>query len=132
MIVYPHINPIAFQFKWLKVRWYGIMYLVGFAAAWWLGRRRARASGGAWKPIDVDDLIFFAALGVIVGGRIGYMLIYGTEELVADPLSLFRIWDGGMSFHGGLVGSLIAVAVFAKMRGRSVMEVFDFCAPLPC
>ncbi len=146
MIEYPTLDPVAFSLGPfgpvgpIRVHWYGIMYLIGFVAAWWLARRRARLPGSTWRPadpqdkrlVDVDDLIFFAALGVILGGRIGWALVYGHEALVANPLAIFRIWEGGMSFHGGLAGVMIGVAVFAKMRGRSVADVFDFTAPLPC
>jgi phosphatidylglycerol:prolipoprotein diacylglycerol transferase len=131
MIHYPSFNPVAFSIGPLRVHWYGLMYLIGFIAAWWLARRRAASPQSTWKPMDVDDLIFFAALGVILGGRIGWCLVYGFNALVANPLTLFRIWDGGMSFHGGLAGVLIAITVFARRRGRRVADVFDFTAPLP-
>jgi phosphatidylglycerol:prolipoprotein diacylglycerol transferase len=131
MLQYPAIDPIAIEIGPLKVHWYGITYLVGFAAAWWLARRRARLSGSSWKSVDVDDFLFFAMLGVIVGGRLGYVLIYGLQFWLRDPLYLLRIWEGGMSFHGGLIGVLIAIAIFARRRGRRVADVFDFTAPLP-
>ncbi len=137
MIAYPSIDPILVSFGPfgpvgpLAIRWYGLMYVIGFALGWWLGRRRASQPGSTWAPVDVDDAIFFAALGVIAGGRVGYVLFYGFAEFLADPLMLFRIWEGGMSFHGGLAGALTAVAIFARRRGRSVADVFDFMAPLP-
>ncbi len=131
MFVYPNPDPVAISFGPLKMRWYGLMYLLGFAAAWWLARRRAAATHSSWNPPDVDDLIFYSAVGVILGGRIGWMLFYGTETLLADPLGLLRIWEGGMSFHGGLVGVLIALVMFARKRGREIGDVFDFTAPLP-
>lgn len=137
MIHYPAFDPIAFQigpffgYGPLLVHWYGIMYLVGFAAGWWLGRRRAARPGSTWKAQDVDDVIFFAMLGVILGGRIGYVFFYGLEYWAADPFYPLRIWAGGMSFHGGLIGVLVAVALFAWRRGRHVADVFDFLAPLP-
>src|SRR5579862_877286 len=102
MIRYPAINPIAFSLGPIKVHWYGIMYLLGFAGGWWLARRRARVPGSTWKPVDVDDLIFFAMLGVIFGGRVGYVLFYGLKFWANDPWYPLKIWDGGMSFHGGL------------------------------
>jgi len=107
------------------------MYLVGFAAAWWLARRRAARPGSTWPPVEVDDLIFYCALGVIVGGRIGWMLFYGTERILGDPMSVVRVWEGGMSFHGGLIGVLVALALFASRRGKRIADVFDFTAPLP-
>jgi len=131
MFVYPHPDPVAISIGPLHVRWYGLMYLVGFLAAWWLARRRAAKPGSTWTPVEVDDLIFYCAVGVILGGRLGWMLFYGTERILADPLSVLRIWEGGMSFHGGLVGVLVALAMFAGRRGRRIADVFDFTAPLP-
>ncbi len=131
MFVYPHPDPVALSIGPLHVRWYGLMYLVGFLGAWWLARRRAASPGSSWSATDVDDLIFYCAVGVILGGRLGWMLFYGTEGLVADPLSVLRIWEGGMSFHGGLVGVLAALAMFANHRDRAIVDVFDFAAPLP-
>ena len=131
MFVYPQIDPIAFSLGPLHVRWYGLMYLLGFLAAWWLARRRAARPGSTWTPTEVDDLIFYSALGVILGGRLGWLLFYGTEQILADPLSALRIWEGGMSFHGGLVGVLVALGLFASRRGKALVDVFDFTAPLP-
>jgi len=131
MLTYPHIDPVAVSLGWLKIRWYGLMYVLGFIAAWLLARRRAAAANSTWKPVDVDDLIFFAALGVIIGGRLGWVLFYGIEDIIADPARLFRIWEGGMSFHGGMMGVLVAIAIFARRRGRRIADVFDFTAPLP-
>ena len=131
MLIYPEIDPIALALGPVKIHWYGLMYVVGFIAAWWLARRRAAKPGSTWKPLDVDDLIFFAALGVIAGGRLGWIFVYGFDRLVEDPLAIFRVWEGGMSFHGGLTGVMIAVAWFAHRRGRRVADVFDFTAPLP-
>ncbi len=131
MFVYPHPDPIAFSLGPLHVHWYGLMYLVGFAGAWWLARRRAAGPGSTWTPTEVDDLIFYCALGVILGGRIGWMLFYGTEGILEDPLSAVRVWEGGMSFHGGLIGVLVALALFATRRGKRIADVFDFTAPLP-
>ena len=104
MLVFPGFNKVAFQIGPLKVHWYGIMYLLGFAGAWWLARRRAAKPGSTWKKADVDDLIFFAMLGVIFGGRIGYILFYGLSFWASDPWYPLKLWEGGMSFHGGLLG----------------------------
>jgi len=131
MIAYPEIDPVAFALGPVKVHWYGLMYVVGFIAGWWLARRRAAAPGSTWKTVDVDDVIFFAAIGVIAGGRLGWMLFYGFDSIREDPLSIIRVWQGGMSFHGGLAGVMIAVALFARLRGRRVADVFDFMVPLP-
>jgi phosphatidylglycerol:prolipoprotein diacylglycerol transferase len=131
VIAYPDIDPVAFALGPVKVHWYGLMYVVGFIGGWWLARRRADAPGSTWKPVDVDDLIFFAAIGVIAGGRLGWILFYGFDTVRADPLAILRIWQGGMSFHGGLAGVMIAIALFARRRGRRIADVFDFMAPLP-
>ena len=115
-----------------KVHWYGIMYLFGFGAGWLLARRRAAQPGSTWKPVDVDDLVFFAMVGGVLGGRLGYVLIYGLSFWTAqNPWYPFEIWDGGMSIHGGFIGAIIALVLFAWTRGRSVADVFDFTVPLP-
>ena len=137
MLTYPSIDPIIASFGPIgpigpiAIRWYGLMYVVGFAAAWWLGRRRAAQPGSTWKPLDVDDLIFFSAVGTILGGRIGWLLFYGGEQVLEDPLTIIRVWQGGMSFHGGLVGVMVAAWIFARRRGRRSADVFDFLVPLP-
>jgi phosphatidylglycerol---prolipoprotein diacylglyceryl transferase len=131
MIAYPGFDPIAVSLGPVQVHWYGLMYLIGFAGAWWLARVCAGRPGSTWTAVDVDDFIFFAMLGVILGGRIGYVLFYGLGYWAQDPLYLFKIWEGGMSFHGGLAGVLISIALFAKRRGRRVADVFDFAAPIP-
>lgn len=131
MLVYPDIDPIALSLGPVHIRWYGLMYVAGFLGGWFLARRRAAAPGSTWSATDVDDLIFFAALGVILGGRLGWILFYGFDTVLAEPLSVFKVWQGGMSFHGGLIGTLTAIAIFAWRRGRSVIDVFDFTAPLP-
>jgi phosphatidylglycerol:prolipoprotein diacylglycerol transferase len=131
MLTYPGFNPIAFSLGPLKVHWYGIMYLLGFAAAWFLARRRAARPGSTWKKPDVDDLIFFAMLGVIVGGRLGYVLFYGLSFWALDPWYPLKLWEGGMSFHGGLLGVTAALTLFARRRGRHPVDVYDFTAPLP-
>lgn len=136
MLNYPAIDPVAvsigplFGFGPLRVHWYGIMYLIGFAAAWLLARQRTRQP---WSPIEraqIDDLIVYAALGVILGGRFGYVVFYNFDKLLADPLWLFRLWEGGMSFHGGLLGVLVALALFAFRLHRPFLAVADFVAPL--
>jgi phosphatidylglycerol---prolipoprotein diacylglyceryl transferase len=130
MLTYPAFDPVAFSIGPVKVHWYGLMYVLGFIAAWWLARRRAARPGSTWKAVDVDDLVFFAAIGVIAGGRLGWILVYGFDVLREDPLAIVRVWEGGMSFHGGLAGVMIAVALFAHRRGRRIADVFDFTAPL--
>jgi phosphatidylglycerol:prolipoprotein diacylglycerol transferase len=131
MLAYPEIDPVALSLGPVHIRWYGLMYVLGFLGGWWVARRRAALPGSTWKAVDVDDLIFFAALGVIIGGRLGWILFYGFDTVLADPLSVLRVWQGGMSFHGGLIGVLIAISFFAHRRGRNIPDVFDFTAPLP-
>ncbi len=137
MLVYPHINPIAvsigpvFGLGPLQVHWYGIMYLIGFVAGWWLARHRAGRPGSTWTQVDVDDLIFYSALGVIAGGRIGWCIFYGHDVIAQHWLDVFHIWDGGMSFHGGLSGVIVAAIVFARIKRKRVADVCDFLAPLP-
>ena len=131
MLSFPNFDPVALALGPLKLRWYGIMYVVGFLGAWWLGRRRARRPGSTWTAVDVDDLVFFSVFGVIFGGRIGWLLFYGHDALANDPWYWYKIWQGGMSFHGGLLGVMIALAVFAWRRRRSLGDVWDFTAPLP-
>ena len=127
---YPHIDPVIFQFGWVAVRWYGLSYLAGFLAAWWLGNRRARVAGSGWTAQQVSDLVFYGALGAVIGGRIGYVFFYGFQQFLRDPLWLFRIWDGGMSFHGGLIGGIVALALFGRATHRTFLQVADFAAPI--
>ncbi len=135
MLRYPDISPIAIALGPVQIHWYGIMYVVAFGVAWWLARRQAARPGSTWKADDVDDFIFWCMVGVIVGGRVGYVLIYvigfQPELLREDWLYPLKLWKGGMSFHGGLAGVIIATALFARRRGRRVLDVFDFAAPLP-
>jgi len=130
MLTYPDIDPVALSLGPLKIHWYGLMYLVGFASAWILGRRRASRPGSSWTPAMVDDVIFYAVIGIIAGGRLGYMLFYGFDQILANPVNLLKIWEGGMSFHGGLIGVLIAMWLFARRYGRRFFEITDFVAPL--
>ena len=130
MLVHPDFDPVALAFGPVKVHWYGLMYLVAFALGWWLGRVRARDAWRGWSRDDVGDVLFCVVLGVVVGGRFGYMLFYDFDRLLAEPLSVFMVWRGGMSFHGGLIGVLAAMWWFARSRGRGFFEVADFIAPL--
>jgi phosphatidylglycerol:prolipoprotein diacylglycerol transferase len=130
MIAFPDINPIALELGPVKIHWYGLMYLIGFGTAWSLGRIRARDPRRDWSAAAVDDLLFYIALGVIVGGRLGYVLFYDLGRFMDDPSLILRIWQGGMSFHGGLLGVMIAVWWFARTRGRRFFAVADFVAPL--
>ncbi len=130
MLIYPQIDPVALQLGPLKIHWYGLMYLGGFVAAWWLANRRAAAPGSGWNQQQVSDLIFFCALGVVLGGRFGYVLFYNFERFLSDPLWLFAVWEGGMAFHGGLLGVIVAIALFGRKYHKSFFTVADFVAPL--
>lgn len=130
MISYPHISPIAFQLGHLKVYWYGIMYLLSFAAAWFLGMRRSRLPNSKISCIQINDLIFYAAMGTLIGGRIGYVIFYNFKLFLENPTFLFRIWEGGMSFHGGLLGVAFALYLFAKKINQPFLIITDFTAPL--
>ena len=130
MIPYPDIDPVAISLGPLKVHWYGLMYLLGFSGAWFLGTQRAKKSNGLWKPEDVGDLIFYSAVGVIVGGRMGYVLFYNFDYFLQNPLWLFSVWEGGMSFHGGLLGVLLAVYLFGRKLGKNFFQMTDFIAPI--
>ncbi|PVZ72395.1 prolipoprotein diacylglyceryl transferase [Pelagibaculum spongiae] len=123
------INIGSFQMENLGPTWYGFSYLIGISLVWWLCRKRA-AERNLWKPQQIDDLIFYAFLGVIIGGRLGYKLFYDFAGLAQDPMGMIRIWEGGMSFHGGLIGVLLAVWYFGRSTGKSFFEVGDFVAPM--
>lgn len=130
MLMYPNINPIALQIGPIKIHWYGLMYLIGFVGAWLLAWSRARKPNSGWTSEQVSDLIFYCALGVIIGGRLGYMLFYDFTNFIHQPWLVFRIWDGGMAFHGGLIGVMFAVWLFARKTHKTFFEVGDFVAPL--
>lgn len=130
MLTYPQTDPVALELGPLKIHWYALTYLLGFGLAWWLGVRRAQRPGSGWTGQQVGDLITNAMLGVILGGRIGYVLFYDFADFMADPTMIFRVWNGGMSFHGGFLGVVLAVAMFARSNRKSVLEVLDFAAPL--
>jgi phosphatidylglycerol:prolipoprotein diacylglycerol transferase len=126
---YPEINPVALAIGPLAIHWYGLMYVVGFGAAWLLGLYRAKSSS-IWDKDKVGDLLFYSALGVVLGGRIGYALFYDFTGVLNNPLSLFMVWQGGMSFHGGLLGVTLAMWLFARKAGIGLFQVADFVAPL--
>jgi len=130
MLVHPNFDPVALSLGPLSIQWYGLMYVVGFLAGAWLGVHRTKQPHSTWKPDDVWDLVFYVFVGVILGGRLGYSLFYNFAYYSQHPLDIFKIWEGGMSFHGGLLGVIIAVAVFAMIKRRRYLEVTDFLAPL--
>ncbi|OQW93487.1 MAG: prolipoprotein diacylglyceryl transferase, partial [Beggiatoa sp. IS2] len=127
---YPEINPVLLEIGWFKVHWYGLMYLIGFGFAWWFGSRRTRQANAPVTVEQMGDLVFYGALGVVLGGRIGYVLFYNFADYIAHPLSIFQVWQGGMSFHGGFIGVLIAMGLYAKRINRQFFEITDFIAPL--
>jgi phosphatidylglycerol:prolipoprotein diacylglycerol transferase len=130
MLIYPEINPVFLQIGPFKIHWYGVMYLIGFGLAWWLGLRRAQRPNAVIVPTQVSDLIFYSALGVVLGGRLGYVLFYNLPNYIATPWAILEVWQGGMSFHGGFLGVLIAMWLYARQINRRFFELTDFIAPL--
>lgn len=130
MFTYSAIDPIALQLGPLAVRWYGLMYVIGFLGGWWLGRVQARRPWSQISAQQVDDMVTWVALGVILGGRVGSVLFYNFGEFLQDPLMLLRIWEGGMSFHGGFIGVAIAMFWYARVIKVNVWVLWDFVAPL--
>lgn len=130
MLHYPQIDPIALQIGPVAVHWYGLMYLIGFALVWVLGRWRINHGETDLSLRDLEDIIFYSVLGVVVGGRLGYVLFYKPAEYLAHPLEVFYLWQGGMSFHGGLIGVITVLLIFAHKRNRTLLEIGDFVAPL--
>jgi phosphatidylglycerol---prolipoprotein diacylglyceryl transferase len=130
MIVHPNFDPIAVKLGPVAIHWYGLMYLLGFAGCWYLGTLRARQPHWKWPVERVGDLLFYVALGVILGGRLGYTFFYNFTGFVRDPIVLLRIWEGGMSFHGGLIGVIVAYLLFARAHKLDPWDVGDFGAPL--
>ena len=130
MIAYPEIDPVVVALGPVKIHWYGIMYLIAFASVWWLGKRRASQPHSIMRPDQIDDLVFYGALGAVLGGRIGSVFFYNADSFINDPLYLLKIWQGGMSFHGGFMGVLIAMEWYRRKIGCSFFQLTDFIAPL--
>ncbi|MGH8771890.1 MAG: prolipoprotein diacylglyceryl transferase, partial [Burkholderiales bacterium] len=131
MLVHPGFDPIALQLGPVAVRWYGLMYLVGFIAGLLLGRYRAQNQPWrGWSRREVDDVLFYIVLGVVLGGRLGYVLFYKPDYYFAHPIEILYVWQGGMSFHGGFLGALVAMALFARKTGKRWIAITDFVAPL--
>lgn len=130
MIPFPDIDPVAFSLGPLAVHWYGIAYIVGIGLGWWVLQRRAASPASGWSRDDVADVVFFAAIGAVLGGRIGYALFYNFSDYLENPLSLFAVWRGGMAFHGGGLGFVLALAIFARLRDRRFLVVTDFVLPV--
>ncbi len=136
MLMYPHIDPVALQIGPFAVHWYGLTYLAAFGLFLLLGMRRLRhepfasvQGAGAWSRKDVEDILFLGVMGVIIGGRLGYCLFYKPEYYLANPLEIFKVWQGGMSFHGGLLGVIASMTWFARSRRKPWLQVADFVAP---
>lgn len=139
MLTYPNIDPVALSLgTWHlfgqtfhpAIHWYGITYLVGFLGGYWCMFLRSRKFGSGWTVEQLQDLLFYAALGVVGGGRVGYMLFYDFPTFVHAPWTLFQVWDGGMSFHGGLLGVLLAMWLYGRWHGRRFFDLTDFIAPM--
>jgi len=130
LIVHPNFDPVAVSIGPLSIYWYGLMYLCGFAAGTWLGRYRALQLQSNWKLEEISDLVFYIAVGVIIGGRLGYVVFYNFGVYLSNPLDIIAIWDGGMSFHGGGIGVLLSITLYKKKTQRSFLSVGDFLAPL--
>lgn len=129
-LAFPDFDPVIFSVGPVALRWYGLMYLVGFVFAMWLANRRADKPSSGWKRSEVETLLYAGFVGVFLGGRIGYVLFYNFPLFAENPLYLFKVWDGGMSFHGGLMGVIIAMWWFARRTKRHFLQVADFVAPL--
>ncbi len=130
MLTHPQFDPVAVSLGPLQIHWYGVMYIVAFGGAWALASWRARREPGRWSPAQISDLVFYGALGAVVGGRMGSVLFYNFGRFLDDPLWLLRVWEGGMSFHGGLIGVLAAFYIYSRRIGRDYGETLDFIAPL--
>lgn len=129
-LTFPQIDPVIFAIGPVGLRWYGLMYLLGFIFARTLGVYRAKQPNSTWRIEQLDNLLFNCFLGLFLGGRIGYVLFYQFDYFIHNPLYLFRVWEGGMSFHGGLIGVIVAMLITSKLQQRSFWQTADFLAPL--
>ncbi|GFN47050.1 prolipoprotein diacylglyceryl transferase [Candidatus Regiella insecticola] len=129
-LAFPQFDPVIFSIGPVSLHWYGLMYLIGFVFALWLAIRRANKPGSHWSKEAVENLLYSGFLGVFIGGRVGYVLFYNFSQFLEDPLYLFKVWDGGMSFHGGLIGVIAVMLWFARRTKRHFFQVSDFIAPL--
>tara|TARA_S200000501_G_scaffold374744_1_gene425005 strand:+ start:1558 stop:2469 length:912 start_codon:yes stop_codon:yes gene_type:complete len=129
MLTYPQFDPVAISLGPLSIHWYGIMYIVAFGGAWFLASYRARHSADQWTAEQISDLVFYGALGAVIGGRVGSVLFYNFGRFIEDPLWLFRVWEGGMSFHGGFLGVLFALFLYTRHIKKDYWTTIDFIAP---
>lgn len=130
MLQYPHFDPVIFEVGPLAVRWYGMMYVIGVALGWLLGRLRARKPGRGWTGEQMDDFVTYLIVGIVLGGRLGYVLFYNPGYYLSHLSEVFAVWHGGMSFHGGVIGVVAACWIFSRRTGKSLLDVGDFVAPL--
>ncbi|WP_243545281.1 prolipoprotein diacylglyceryl transferase [Pseudodesulfovibrio tunisiensis] len=130
MLIYPQFDPVIFEVGPLQVRWYGMMYVFGVLAGWLLGRWRASRPGSGWTKAEVDDFVTWSIIGIVAGGRLGYVFFYNAAFYLSHPLKIFAVWEGGMSFHGGLLGVIAAIWLFARSTNKPLLAVGDFVAPL--
>ena len=129
MLVFPQFDPVAISVGPISIHWYGVMYIIAFGGAWVLANYRRNKIGNHWSSEQISDLVFYGAMGAVLGGRIGSVFFYNIDRFLDDPLWLFRVWEGGMSFHGGFIGVLIAMFLYSKSINRKFWETVDFIAP---
>jgi phosphatidylglycerol:prolipoprotein diacylglycerol transferase len=129
MIQYPEIDPVAISIGPLKVHWYGLMYVIGIGTTWWLARNRTKQPGFPWTANQIEDLIFYTALCMIIGGRLGYVFFYNFSAFLQDPMMLFRVWQGGMAFHGGMLGAIAGMWLYGRQQKIHLFSLTDFIAP---
>jgi phosphatidylglycerol:prolipoprotein diacylglycerol transferase len=131
MLIHPNFDPVALHWGPLLIRWYGLMYLLGFGMVWWFGRLRMRTNpSNSWTLKGLEDVLFYGILGVVIGGRLGYVIFYKLTDYIQAPLKIFYVWEGGMSFHGGFLGVLVALMWFAHQHKKHWMDITDFIAPM--
>jgi phosphatidylglycerol:prolipoprotein diacylglycerol transferase len=130
MFTFPQFDPVALSLGPISIHWYGIMYIIAFGGAWALATYRMRKVPGEWTAEQISDLIFYGALGAVLGGRMGSVFFYNFDRFLADPIWLFRVWDGGMSFHGGFLGVMLALFLYSRHINKDIWETLDFIAPL--
>jgi phosphatidylglycerol:prolipoprotein diacylglycerol transferase len=134
MLVHPNFDPVALQLGFISIHWYGLMYVFGFLGVYLLGNYRVKhypqAISGTWNSEQISDLIFYGALGAVFGGRLGYVLFYKPAEYLANPIDIIYLNQGGMSFHGGLLGVIIAISIYAHKTNRTLFQIGDFIAPI--
>ena len=127
---YPAIDPVAVALGPVQIHWYGLMYVLALGCGWWLGLRRAQRDDYPMQPVQIENLVFYFAVGIILGGRLGYVFFYDVGRFLAEPLWLFKIWQGGMAFHGAFIGVIVAMLAYARKTGINPFDWLDFIAPV--